>query len=270
MTSSDVEKTIAEITSELKTFQIKESNLTRFKKDDPIDAEYLTYVNGVGGSYVKFLALLTKKLQPKNIVELGNREGLSTLAFYDQLPVNATFTTIDIIDDVRYCPEKMFTDPRVSFITGDVASLDVLKKVPDKIDILFTDTIHYYFQLKDEFEIYQHLLADTALVAIDDIRTNDKGKFWAEVNHPKWDLTELCHHSGWGLFLYERKVPKTREERWGYILEATSKIWERKYQELFIKDELATNSQPLNILKREIKKREGLHKVIIRLKKMLN
>ena len=139
----------------------------------------------------------------------------------------------------------------------------------NKIDILFTDTIHFYFQLKDEFEIYQHLLADTALVAIDDIRTNDKGKFWAEVTHPKWDLTELCHHSGWGLFLYERKVPKTREERWNSILEATSVIWERKYQELFIKDELATNKKPINVLKRKIKQTPPLHKAILTIKKIL-
>jgi predicted O-methyltransferase YrrM len=269
MTSSNLDEIINSIKTELDGFTFKPSNLVKFKPGNAEDAEYLTYANGVGGAYVKFLAILTKKLQPKNIVELGNREGLSTFAFYDQLPANSTFTTIDIIEDVRYCPDEMFTDPRVNFITGDVASLDVLKQVPDNIDILFTDTIHFYFQLKDEFEIYQHLLADTAIVAIDDIRTNDKGKFWAEVTHPKWDLTEVCHHSGWGLFLYERKVPKTREERWNAILEATSRIWERKYQELFVKDEARTNSEPMNVLKKKIKENKVLYKTILGVKKAL-
>ncbi|GEM_PF-3413919 len=266
MTPEKIEKLIREIENEMDAFQIKKENLEKFKENGPFDIECLSYLTAKESGYFKFLALLTKKLQPKTIVELGNREGLSTLSFYDQLPEDSTFTSIDILDDVRYCPDAMFTDPRVKFITGDVGSLDILKEVPDNIDILFTDTIHYYFQVKDEIEIYQHLLADTALVAIDDIRTNDKGKFWEEIQHPKWDLTELCHHSGWGLFLYERKVPLSTEEKQLAIAKATSTIWERKYTELLNKAEAADSKKMINILKREIKKHPTLYKMLVNLK----
>lgn len=265
MTSNDLEKIITEIKSEINTFSFKPSNLNKFDTTKKSDTEYLAYVNGTGGSYVKFLALLTKKLQPKNIVELGNREGLSTMAFYDQLPSDAKFTTIDIIDDVRYCPTEMFSDPRVSFIKGDVGSLHVLEQVPDKIDILFTDTIHYYFQLKDEFEIYQHLLADTAIFAIDDIHLNDKGKFWEEVKFAKWDLTEVCHHSGWGLFLFKREKATTWEERWNEVLKTTSLIWERKYNKLQVKDQHTENKKLINRLKNTLKKYPVVHQALIKI-----
>lgn len=192
------------------------------------DDEFLSYVNGVGGHYVKFLALLVKKLRFKNIVELGNREGISTLAIYDQLPQDSRFSTIDILDDVRYCPDAMFDDKRVSFIIGDVCDIEVLNKLQPDIDLLFSDTIHFDFQIRDEFSIYQHLLADTALVAIDDIHTNDKGIFWDQLTYDKWDLTELCHVSGWGLFLFKRKISTPQQDRWLKAVSAAASIWQRK------------------------------------------
>lgn len=224
MTKESITKLIAEIENEMPSFSIKKENLEKFGTVDQADDEFLSYVNGVGG-YIKFLALLTKKLQLKNIVELGNREGLSTLAMYDQLPSDGNFISIDIIEDVRYCPTKMFSDSRVQFITGDVCDINVLKKIPPDIDFLFSDTIHFDFQIRDEFAIYQHLLADTALVAIDDIHTNDKGKFWDELTYEKWDLTELCHSSGWGLFLFKRKESLSREERWLKAVSTAATIW---------------------------------------------
>jgi len=250
MNKEQIDKIIEEIKNELTTFNIAQKNLEKFGRVDHLDDTYLSYLNGVGGNYVKFLALLTKKLQFKTIVELGNREGLSTLAMYDQLPTSSSLTTIDIIEDVRYCPAQMHTDPRVKFLLGDVCSLGILKQVPDQIDLLFSDTIHYDFQVRDEFSIYRHLLNDVALVAVDDIHTNDKGKFWDELQYEKWDLTELCHQGGgWGLFLYKRKVELPKEIRWQNAIEASVKVWERKYQETLT---LYDNS-PVKSFTRELK-----------------
>lgn len=247
MTKESITQLISEIKKEIPTFSLKADSLSKFGTVDHADDEFLSYVNGVGGHYVKFLALLIKKLQFKNIVELGNREAISTLAIYDQLPENSHFTTIDILEDLRYCPASMFNDRRVSIITGDVCDINVLNKLPDDIDLLFSDTIHFNFQIRDEFTIYQHLLADTALVAIDDIHTNDKGIFWDELTYDKWDLTELCHSSGWGLFLFKRKIPESREDRWLKAVSAAANIWQRKYYELY--------SEKLTDEERSLKKR---------------
>lgn len=256
-----VEQLIKEIKSEINDFKIENQFLSKFS-NSVTDQEFLTYVNGIGGAYVKFLSLLVKKTQPKNIVELGNREGLSTLGIYQNLPSDAHFSTIDIDRDQRYCPKEMFSDKRVSFIFGDVCDVEIFEKLPKDIDILFSDTIHYNFQISDEFEIYQHLLADTALVAIDDIHTNDKGIFWDKLKYEKWDLTELCHHSGWGLFLYERKVQGVSIEN--RILEAAraaAVIWKRKSGERDIEINSYKERKLTSKIKKVIKKNKYLYKL---------
>ncbi len=267
---SAVDKVISEIKSELSDFKISDKNLEKFGKVDNMDEEYLSYVNGVGGHYVKFLALLVKKLQFHNVVELGNREGLSTLSIYDQLPQDSTFTTIDIVEDVRYCPDSMHMDSRVKFILGDVCDIDVFSKLPDKIDLLFSDTIHYDFQVRDEFAIYQHLLADTALVAVDDIFINDKHLFWDDLPYDKWDLSELCHSNGWGLFLYKREKSVSYDKRLYDSAHAAAKIWQRRSNEK--SSELLTikNKTVTQILKRITKKIPGVYKLFCRINNKFN
>lgn len=228
----EIEKIIDDLKLQISNHKIHASNLEKFTKSKA-DQEFLSYVNGHGGGYIKFLSLLVKKFDFKNIVELGNREGLSTLAIYDGMPSDSHFITIDIEKDQRYCPDAMFNDRRIKFIFGDVSNLSIFKNnIPMDIDFLFTDTIHHDFQLRDEWNIYQNLLADKALVAIDDININDKRKLFDEIDYLKWDLTNICHDSGWGLFLFERKAPLTREEKILSAYQASASIWYRKYNEV--------------------------------------
>jgi len=267
MTKETVEQTIQEIKKELLDFSIDKKNLEKFGTVDHMDDEYLSYVDGFKGAfYIKFLALLVKKIKPKNIVELGNREGLSTLAIYDQLPSDSKFVTIDILEDVRYCPSAMFNDARVNFITGDVCDIEILKEIPKEIDFLFSDTIHHDFQIRDEIEIYQHLLSDVALVAIDDIHTNDKGKFWDEVTYAKWDLSEICHSSGWGLYLFQRKNKTTPEQRWLAAVEASARIWRRKHSENESILSKIEEQKIQNKLKNFIRSNHFLHKTTLLLR----
>ena len=151
------------------------------------------------------------------------------------------FYSIDIVKDLRYCPEHMFNDPSMHFLFGDVCSYKIINQLPQQIDFLFTDTMHFYFQLRDEWDVYQHLLSDTALVAIDDINIHDKRKLFDEVNYTKWDLTELCHANGWGLFLFQRKNPVDTLMQKSAVNEALIHIWERKYESLF--DQVKSNRE---------------------------
>lgn len=229
---NNVQNTIDIISKKVASYKINPALLGKFSQSSE-DQEFLSYANGVGGNYPKFLSLLIQQLQLKNIVELGNREGVSTLCIYDGLLEDGKFVSIDIERDQRYCPDSMFHDKRVQFVFGDVCDLSVFKeKIPTDIDLLFSDTIHYDFQLRDEWAIYQYLLADRALVAIDDININDKRSLFDELPYSKWDLTELCHVSGWGLFLFERHESMTLDERILAAYKASSIIWKRKYDEL--------------------------------------
>ncbi len=230
MNRDSIESIISSFKKEKDSLSISKDLLQNFNLSIKEHRECLSYMHGVGGYYIPFLKYLIEKLKLENVVELGNQTGMSTVAMYDavrKIP-SALLYSIDIEKDQRFCPDQMFKDPQMRFLFGDVCSYDILKQLPRNIDLLFTDTLHYDYQLRDEFEIYQHLLADKALIAIDDIRSNDKGKLFDELDFPKWDLTELCQGSGWGLILFERKEPISNEVREEKIKAAVMRVWERK------------------------------------------
>lgn len=236
--SKDIDLLIEEIIKEIPNFSFSEEHLTKFHKNNKEDMEFLSYLNGTGGEYVKFLSLLMRKTQPELVVELGNREWVSTIGIAESaISYGGKFITIDIVKDLRYFPESLNDEKKNIFtIFGDVFNLNIFDTIPFDIDILFSDTIHYNEQIRDEFEIYQHLLSDTALVAIDDIHVNDKWVFFDEIDFPKWDLTNLCHHSGWWLFLFQRKEELTQEERINSAMKASISVYQRRYQK-FVDDQ---------------------------------
>ena len=242
-------------------------HLTKFKNGNKDDELYLSFFEGKDGGeyYLKFLKHIIKECRPKTVIELGNREGLSTLAIYEalkELPQFAgNFYTIDIIKDQRYCPDQMFTDRSTHFLFGDVCSIDILEKIPFDIDFLFSDTIHYNFQIQDEFEIYQHFLSDTALIAVDDIHLNDKGIFFEGVTYDKWDLTKICHSSGWGLFLYKRKKPEPEDERYKKAVRVALTIWERKYNDKKIELDTLQKEKYISMIKSLLKKNKKFYKL---------
>lgn len=234
MKPSEINNLIESFRTEKGLVRISQDLLVNFDMSNKEHVECLSYTRGIGGYYIPFLKYLIEKLKLENTVELGNQTGMSTVAMYDairKIP-SAQLYSIDIEKDQRFCPDQMFKDSQMHFLFGDVCSYDILKQLPRNIDLLFTDTLHYDYQLQDEFEIYQHLLADKALIAIDDIRSNDKGRLFDELDFPKWDLTELCHGSGWGLILFERKVPISNEIREEKIKAAVMRVWERKVSRL--------------------------------------
>jgi predicted O-methyltransferase YrrM len=260
LTKELIDKTIAEIKNEINDYEIRKENLCKLS-DKPEDKGYWQIITNGESNYLKFLPLFIKKLGIKKIIELGNREGLSTAFIYDGMAADAEFITIDIEKDQRYCPEPMFSDKRVKFIFGDVCDLSIFQnKLPLDTEFVFSDTIHYDFQVRDEFSVYQYLLADKALFAIDDINLNDKRRFFDSVEFSKWDLTELCHVSGWGLFLYERKEKLTRDERLLKAYQAMGAVFIRKFQE---KEKRLNELEAKPTLKKNIKlvlKKSGLLK----------
>lgn len=262
ITKPAVDAALKQIDNEVRTLKISPKSLVKFT-DSKDDQRFFSYFNGTNEYYHRALPLLINKLGLKNIVELGSREGVSTLCIWDMLPADARFTTIDLLKDQRYCPDAMYSDPRVNFIFGDVSDLSIFEgKYPFDIDLLFSDTIHYNFQVTDEFEIYQHFLADTCLFAIDDIHINDKGKFFEKIPYEKWDLTELYHKSGWGMFLYERKEKLTREERLLKAYQASAAIWKRKAEEQEAIAQRFIKRSPKHIAKAAIKRIKPLHSLL--------
>lgn len=238
----NIEKTlkkIAELTPKKVIYPIE--LLKKHNMNISLDRVNLSYLieGGEAGGYFHWLTLLAKHSDSKLIVELGNRYGTSTIALYHGLKTNQRLITLDTEHDQRYVTDLMFKDPRVKFIYGDCINLksylDSNESIPIDIDILFTDTIHFYEQVSSEFEVYEPLLSDEAIIIIDDIYLNDKGRFFYGTPHKKYDLSQLCHGSGFGVIHYIRPIEernKTKEERIQIALLRSANVWERRYNNL--------------------------------------
>ena len=229
LSQQTVSDAIARITTEVSRYQWNNGVFEKFT-DSPYDRDVRGYFEGQGGYYLKFLPLLIAELKLANILELGNYAGASTVAMYAGMPAHSSMTTVDVVQDQRYFTNAMRADPRVHSVIGDVLDLSIYgAEPPMDIDFLFEDTHHFYRHMRDIFDIYEPLLRDRALIAIDDINDNDKRKFFDEVPYPKWDLTELCHHGGWGLILYERKEALDPQSRLSRAYRTAMQVWRRRH-----------------------------------------
>jgi predicted O-methyltransferase YrrM len=201
------------------------------------DPEFSKYMNNVciphndnkrcHGYFALLHNIVSNLPDSANICELGNREGLSTLAILDAMKASQTFVTVDTVEDLRFLPpekaNKLIDDNQLFAIVGNCLDpemiLTVAKITNGKIDLLFCDTIHIYEQIKAEFEKYEHLLADEAIILVDDIQDahlhlkeghpdrRTKYRFFEEWEGEKYDITELCHYpTGFAAFIYRRKV----------------------------------------------------------------
>ena len=173
------------------------------------------------------------------ICELGNREGLSTLAILDAMSEDHLFLSIDAKPDLRFVPpEKGNSLDNFVAMIGNCLDKNTIQKVEEflsvqalspngkkKIGLLFCDTIHTYEQISSEFKSYEYLLADEAIILVDDIQDwgewlepragtgetihpdrRTKYRFFTEWEGEKYDITELCHDpSGFAAFVYRRE-----------------------------------------------------------------
>lgn len=159
------------------------------------------------GKYLYFMHLLTKHSDRfKNIVELGNREGLSTLAVATALSPGQHFMSIDIIKDLRFVPNNIRESPQITFLFGDCLSPGIVDAVPKNIDMILFDTVHTYKQVSQEWNKYKPLLSDQAVVLIDDINFGDKWRVLSELGEECTVFENVfLHSSGFAVVVFTRK-----------------------------------------------------------------
>lgn len=230
----EIESLLIKIKTEMETNYSPPLHLfNKFDLNNPNDNEHYGYIQNVHvGGYYHWLALLVRYMKPRIILELGSRYGISTVMLYSELPVESQLISVDLEKDQRYVPDQMWEDKRVKFIYGNCLDLSIYNdSIPCNIDIFWTDTIHSYEQIRNEFEIYEPLLSDESIIVIDDINLNDKKRFFDEIIHEKFDLTTLCHSSGFGVIHYSRKNSsnKSLNERKIEALMRSQKMWSSMY-----------------------------------------
>jgi len=201
------------------------------------DPEFSRYMNNVpieqspGAVPIKchgYFALL-HNLIPKlpantTIFELGNREGLSTLAILDALKPTHTFVTYDIVEDLRFVnPEKALKLKNIFWPTIEDVLGENTQRFSEwicdrygKISLLFCDTLHTYEQLTAEIKVFEKFLCDEAIILVDDIQNDfthpnkkyhrTKYRFFEEWEGEKYDITQWAHNpTGFAAFIYRRE-----------------------------------------------------------------
>lgn len=208
VTLEDVKGLINKVTSTDYSFCISEESLGLIKDNEEFMSYLLNTVPERNCAMYAFMNELIKIVQPKHMVELGNREGLGVISCYEafrKLP-DAMLTTVDIVNDLRFVPEHIKSNKQVNFIFGDVLDGNVLNQVKEHgaIDILYLDTIHTAEQFEAEWNLYKPLLSSNAIVLVDDIYYETKHVFWEKIECEKFVDMKL-HASGFGIILYCEK-----------------------------------------------------------------
>jgi predicted O-methyltransferase YrrM len=119
------------------------------------------------GQHMRGLHDLALDYEDPTVVELGVREGASTIAFLDALTsVGGHLYSIDI--DHPKVPIWWADTGLWTFLIGDDVSPAVIAEIPERIDILFIDSSHYYQQTIDELDAYAYRVRPGGLILLHD------------------------------------------------------------------------------------------------------
>ena len=102
----------------------------------------------------RLLAIISKMLQPKNILEIGTFTGYATLCLTEGLAKEGKITTIDVNEELAYLPKKYFQESefsaQIDFQVKDAK--DFLKETDEIFDLVFIDAD------KENYPEYFHLV----------------------------------------------------------------------------------------------------------------
>ena len=89
----------------------------------------------------RLLTILSKMLQPKNILEIGTFTGYATLCLAEGLHRDGKITTLDVSEELAYLPKKYFAESEFSAqIDFQLKNaLDFLKETDEFFDLIFID-----------------------------------------------------------------------------------------------------------------------------------
>ena len=118
----------------------------------------------------RLLTILSKLIQPKNILEIGTFTGYATLCLAEGLAENGKITTLDINEDLEYIPRKYFAESRFSEqIDFKIENaLEFLEVNDEDLDLVFIDAdkenyVQYFNLLKPRIRSGGVLLFDNVL-----------------------------------------------------------------------------------------------------------
>jgi len=118
----------------------------------------------------RVLSMLSKMIQPKNILEIGTYTGYSALCLAEGLADDGRLLTIDINAEVEELVRKYFNKSnyknQIEYIIAD--AMNYLKTIQGKFDIVFIDADkenyqQYYDMIIDHVNPGGYIIADNVL-----------------------------------------------------------------------------------------------------------
>lgn len=167
------------------------------------------------------------EINPNNIMEIGSKHGGSFVAWCE-LASNKKIS-LDLpggihggwalnehpyLGDVRSKRDKWFYDnyDNIYMLSGDShesSSLDLVEQClnGDKLDFLMIDGDHTYEGVKQDYEMYSHLVNDGGWIGFHDINNTEHhrkinvhvGKFWDQLEGNKKEFNINTHWAGIGV-----------------------------------------------------------------------
>ena len=128
---------------------------------------------------------LIKNINKPNILELGVQKGRSTLKFLKICEEKDGYLFSVDIDDCQLVSD----DKRWKFIKSRDDNFEYIKSnIPDKLNIIYIDTVHEAAHVKKIFYYYYDLLETGGYIFIDDIShlpylDKKKSSFYCEINN---------------------------------------------------------------------------------------
>lgn len=118
----------------------------------------------------RFLTMLTKIIQPKNVLEIGTFTGYSAICIAMGLPENGKITTIDNNPEIETIARKYFKisglENKIHFIVDDAKT--VIPTLRETFDFVYLDadkenSLVYYQQIMEKTHIGSVIIADNML-----------------------------------------------------------------------------------------------------------
>lgn len=148
-----------------------------------------------GKEHYRLLMHLTYCFDGIQIADIGTYRGASAIALA-QNPNNKIYS-LDVgvfRNDIPY--------GNIEFNIGDYITDQSIQNRILESKVIFLDVDHLY---TNEIWLYNFLVEKNwnGIMLCDDIHLNDEMKrFWNEVNHEKYDITQYGHFSGTGIILF--------------------------------------------------------------------
>lgn len=118
----------------------------------------------------RLLTIISKILQPKNILEIGTFTGYATLCMAEGLAKDGKLTTLDVNEDLAYIPQKYFAESgfshQIDFRLQDAK--EFLKETDEVFDLVFIDAdkenyVEYFNLIKPKVKSGTVIMFDNVL-----------------------------------------------------------------------------------------------------------